>query len=100
MDIQHTPFFSRADSIPGVGDFPEIKDKVFPLKKGQTTSATAFRKHYLIQLKDRNQAGEPTKEQLETISARLKRQKSTTAFNDWIKNLREKSNILIDQTLL
>ncbi len=100
MDIQHTPFFSRADSIPGVGDFPEIKDKVFPLEKGQTTSATTFRKHYLIKVQDRNPAGEPTKEQLETISARLKKQKSTTVFNDWLTNLREKSNILIDQTLL
>lgn len=100
MEIQHTPFFSRADSIPGVGDFQNIKDKVFQLEKGQTTSATAFRKDYLIQLNDRKQAGEPSKEQLETISARLKRQKSTTVFNDWIKNLREKSDVMIDQTLL
>lgn len=100
MEIHSTPFFSRADSIPGVGDFPEIKDKVFPLDKGQTASATAFRKHYLIKLQDRKHAGEPDKEQLETITARLKRQKSTTVFNDWIKSLREKSNILIDQTLL
>jgi peptidyl-prolyl cis-trans isomerase D len=100
MDIQHTPFFSRADSIPGVGDFQNIKDQVFPLEKGQTTSVTAFRKHYLIQFQDRKQAGEPTKEQLATISAQLKRQKSTTVFNDWLKNLREKSNIMIDQTLL
>jgi len=100
MAIQHTPFFSRIDSIPGVGDFPNIKDKVFQLEKGQTTSATAFRKHYLIQLQDRNLAGEPTREQLETISARLKKQKSATLFKNWIKNLREKSNIMIDQTLL
>ena len=100
MQVQHTPFFSRADSIPGVGDFQNIKDQVFPLKKGQTTSATAFRKHYLIQFQDRKEAGEPTKEQLATISEQLKRQKSTTAFNDWLKNLREKSNIMIDQTLL
>jgi len=100
MELQHTPFFSRADSIPGVGDFQNIKDQVFALEKGQTTSATAFRKHFLIQLKDRKDAGEPTKEQLKTISAQLKRQKSTTVFNDWLKNLREKSNILIDQTLL
>jgi len=100
MRIQHTPFFSRVDSIPGVGDFPDIKDKVFQLEKGQTTSATAFRKHYLIKLQDRKQAGEPTREQFKTISARLKRQKATTVFNDWLTNLRAKSNILIDQTLL
>jgi peptidyl-prolyl cis-trans isomerase D len=100
MDIQHTPFFSRADSIPGVGDIQNIKDKVFPLEKGQTTSATAFRKNYLIQLQDRNQAGEPSKEELATISARLKKQKSTTVFNDWLTNLRKNSNVMIDQTLL
>ncbi len=100
MDIQHTPFFSRVDSIPGVGDFPAIKDKVFPLEKEQTTSASAFRKHYLIKLQDRKPAGEPTKEQIETISARLKRQKSTTVFNEWLKNLRGNSEVMIDQTLL
>ncbi len=100
MEIQHTPFFSRADSIPGVGDFPNIKDKVFALEKGQTTSATAFRKHFLIQLKDRKEAGEPTKEQLKTISAQLKRQKSTTVFKDWLTNLRKNSDIMIDKTLL
>jgi peptidyl-prolyl cis-trans isomerase D len=100
MDIQHTPFFSRADSIPGIGDFQNIKDKVFLLEKGQTTSATAFRKHFLIKVQDRKLAGEPSREKLKTITARLKRQKSTTVFNDWIKNLRDKSNILIDQTLL
>ena len=100
MDIQHTPFFSRADSIPGVGDFQNIKDQVFALEKGQTTSASAFRKHYLIQLKDRKEAGEPTREQLETISAQLKRQKSTTVFNDWLTNLRKNSEIMIDKTLL
>lgn len=100
MDIQHTPFFSRVDSIPGVGDFPKIKDKVFPLEKGQTTSASAFRKHYLIQFQERKQAGEPTGEQIESISARLKKQKSTTVFNEWLKNLRGKSEVMIDQTLL
>ncbi|GJL77718.1 MAG: peptidylprolyl isomerase [Nitrospinaceae bacterium] len=100
MIIRHTPFFSRVDSIPGIGDFQNIKDKAFSLEKGQAASASAFRKHYLFRVQDRKLAGEPTEEQIKTITARLKRQKSTTAFNDWIKNLREKSNVLIDQTLL
>ncbi len=100
MDILHTPFFSRIDSIPGIGDFPEIKEKVFPLAKGQATSASAFRKNYLLRVQDRKQAGEPTEEQLETITARLKRQKATTTFQDWLKNLREGSEVLIDRTLL
>ncbi len=100
LDIRHTPFFSRVDSIPGIGDFQNIKDAVFPLEKGQVTSASAFRKHYLLRLQEKKLAGTPSAEQIETITARLKRQKSTTAFNDWIKNLREKSNIMIDKTLL
>jgi peptidyl-prolyl cis-trans isomerase D len=100
MDIRHTPFFSRVDSIPGIGDFQNIKDAVFPLEKGQVTSASAFRKHYLLRLQEKKLADDPSEEQIKTITARLKRQKSTTVFNDWIKNLREKSNILIDKTLL
>ena len=100
MEVQHTPFFSRVDSIPGIGDFQNIKDAVFPLEKGQTTSASAFRKHFLLRVQDRKLPGEPTEEQIKTLTARLKRQKSSTAFQDWIKNLREKSNVLIDQTLL
>jgi len=100
MDIQHTPFFSRIDSIPGIGDFPAIKDNVFPLEKGQTTSAEAFRKFYLLRVQDRKQPGEPTKEQIDSITARLKRQKATTLFQDWLKNLREKSDVMIDKTLL
>ena len=100
MDVQHTPFFSRVDSIPGIGDFQNIKDKVFSLEKSQVTSATAFRKHYMLRVQDRKLPGEPTEEQVKTLTARLKQQKSATVFNDWIKNLREKSNVLIDQTLL
>jgi peptidyl-prolyl cis-trans isomerase D len=100
LDIRHTPFFTRVDSIPGIGDFQNIKDKVFSLDKGQVTSASAFRKHYLLRVQEKKLAGEPSEEQIETITARLKRQKSTTVFNDWVKNLRERSDIMIDQTLL
>ncbi|MDA1109052.1 MAG: SurA N-terminal domain-containing protein [Nitrospinae bacterium] len=100
LEIRHTPFFSRVDSIPGIGDFQNIKDAVFPLEKGQVASASAFRKHYLLRVQDRKMPDAPTEDQIETITARLKRQKSTTVFNDWLKNLREKSNILIDKTLL
>lgn len=100
IEIRSTPFFSRVDSIPGIGDFQNIKDKAFSLEKGQATSATAFRKHYILRVQDRKLPGKPTEEQIETLTARLKRQKSATAFNDWIKNLREKYDVLIDQTLL
>jgi peptidyl-prolyl cis-trans isomerase D len=100
LEIRHTPSFSRVDSIPGIGDVQNIKDKVFPLEKGQVTSASAFRKYYLLRLQEKKLPGAPSEDQIETITARLKRQKSTTVFNDWIKNLRENSNILIDKTLL
>jgi len=100
LDIRHTPFFSRVDSIPGIGDFQNIKDAVFPLEKGQVTSASAFRKHYLLRVQEKKLPGEPTEDQIQTITARLKRQKSNTVFNDWVKNLRARSNILINKTLL
>ncbi len=99
-DVQRTPFFSLEDSIPGIGDIQKIKDKAFLLDKGQTAAISALRKHYLIKLADREEAGEPTEEQIKTITTRLKQEKGNIVFLDWFRSLREKSTIKIDKTLL
>ncbi len=98
--VQRTPYFSMEDSIPGIGDIAKIKDKAFLMDKGQTAAVSALRKHYLIKLADREEAGEPTEEQIKTITERLKREKGNIVFLDWFRNLREKSTIKIDKTLL
>ena len=100
FDVLHTPFFSRADSIPGIGNVQAIKESVLGLEKGQTSGVSARKKYYLFRVQDIEVAGEPDPDEIKTLTARLKRQKSTVAFQDWLKNLRGKSNILIEETML
>ena len=100
FDLLHTPFFSRADSIPGIGNVKAIKEAVLGLEKGQSSGVSARKKYYLFRVQDIEEAGEPDQDEIKTLTARLKRQKSSVAFQDWLKNLREKSDILIDETLL
>ncbi|PIQ96380.1 MAG: hypothetical protein COV67_09825, partial [Nitrospinae bacterium CG11_big_fil_rev_8_21_14_0_20_56_8] len=38
LEIKHTPYFSMTESIPGVGNIKEIKEKISGLQKGETTS--------------------------------------------------------------
>lgn len=82
LDIQHTPFFSQADSIPGIGDIQDVKNKVFLLKKGESTAAKVFKKYYLMRVQDRQEAGEPSKDEIKTITARLRVEKATASFRN------------------
>ncbi len=100
LEIDETPFFSMADTIPGIGNIKEIKDAVFNLKPGETTRGSSKHSHYLIQIVEREEAGEPTNEQkLETYSV-LKKEKGNLIFKEWLDNAKEQSEILIDKTLL
>lgn len=100
QEIKHTPFFSAVDSIPGIGSFQSIKSKVFALKKGEAAQAFARDTHYLIQLIDMEPAGEPDAEQGKLIYSRLREEKGRFLFSDWVVNLRKRSNIMIDKSLL
>lgn len=100
LEIKNTAIFSEADSIPGIGAIQAIKDKVFLLKKGETTMVFARDKYYIIKLVDRQPAGQPDETQRKAFYERLKREKANIAFNDWLESLRVKANVMIDRSLL
>ena len=56
--------------------------------------------YYLIRLQERVKADTPKLEELEELRTQLKLEKGNTFFLEWTENLKEKSDILIDQSKL
>jgi len=100
MTVEETPFINRSDSIPGIGNIQSIKDAVFPLKPGRTTTGESRGIYYLIQLEDREAAGPPDPDKTKKIYTRLKNEKSRIVFQEWMENIKENADILIDRTFL
>ncbi len=100
MTVEETPFINQSDSIPGIGNIQSIKDAVFPLKPGETTTGESRGVYYLIQLVEREAVSQPDPEQSKKIYARLKADKSRVAFQEWMENVKENADILIDRTFL
>lgn len=100
LEIRHSAFFNMEDSIPGIGNNPEFKEKAFNLKTGEAAGIQVRNKYYLFKATDRQIAGEPSEVQSATILTRLKKEKGDAAFQSWLKELRAKANIMIDKTLL
>ena len=71
LSIRNTPFFSRAESIPGIGNIGEIKDKAFSMKPGDFSSAKVRNRFYLYKLADVEQAGTPDSKQIKKITDKI-----------------------------
>ena len=100
LSVRHTPFFSRADSIPGIGNIKEIKDKTFAMTLENISSAKVRNRFYLFKLIEKESAGKPDKEQTQQLIQQIKQEKSRQTFQEWVKNLKSRANILIDKTLM
>jgi peptidyl-prolyl cis-trans isomerase D len=100
INIRNTPFFSKAESIPGIGDINQIKEKAFSMKIGEFSSAKIRNRFYLYKLEDIEKAGEPDSEQTRQIANKIKIDKSRQAFQEWVENLKTGAKILVDKTLL
>ncbi|MBC8287289.1 MAG: SurA N-terminal domain-containing protein [Nitrospinae bacterium] len=100
LSVKHTPFFSMADSIPGIGDISEIKEKALAMKVGDTASAKVRNRFYLFKRVEKEDAGKPDKEQAQKILKQLKQEKSRQIFQEWVDNLKARADILIDKTLM
>jgi len=100
MDVEETPFISQSDSIPGIGNIQSIKDAVFPLKPGETTTGASRGVYYLIQMVEREAADQVDPEKSKKIYTRIKNEKARAVFQEWMENVKENAEILIDQTLL
>ena len=93
-------FFSKAESIPGIGNIGEIKDKAFAMKPGDFSSAKVRNRFYLYKLADIEKAGVPNSKQIKKITDKIKTEKSRQAFQEWVENLKTGAEILVDKTLL
>ena len=100
MTVEETPFLSRTDSIPGIGNIQSIKDAVFLLQPGETTTGASRGAYYLIQMVEREAVDQPDPEKSKKLYARLKSEKSRIVFQEWMEKVKEKAEIMIDQTLL
>jgi peptidyl-prolyl cis-trans isomerase D len=100
ITIRNTPFFSKAESIPGIGDINQIKEKAFSMKIGEFSSAKVRNRFYLYKLEDIEKAGEPDNGQTRQIANKIKIDKSRQAFQEWVENLKTGAKILVDKTLL
>ena len=100
LSVKHTPFFSMADSIPGIGNIQEVKEKALAMKVGDTSSAKVRNRFYLFKRTEKEDAGEPDKEQAQRIIKRIKQEKSRQTFQEWVDNLKARADIMIDQTLM
>jgi peptidyl-prolyl cis-trans isomerase D len=100
LSVQHTPFFSMADSIPGIGNISEIKKKALVMRVGEITSAKVRNRFYLFKRVGKEDAGEPDKEQAQKIINRIKQEKSRQMFQEWVDNLKARADIMIDKTLM
>ncbi len=99
-DVLHTPYFSRADSIPGIGNVEKLKDTVFALKEGDVATVSALGKHFLVRVQAIQPPNEPLDEDRKKLADRLARQKSNFLLDDWLKNLRTSSEVKVDKTVL
>jgi peptidyl-prolyl cis-trans isomerase D len=100
ISIRNTPFFSKAESIPGIGNISQIKEKAFTMKAGEFSSAKVRDRFYLYRLADIEKSGEPDSEQIKKITNKIKIEKSRQAFQEWIENLKTGAEILVDKSLL
>ena len=100
MTVEETPFISQSDSIPGIGNIQSIKDSVFPLQPGETTTGASRGVYYLIQMVERDVADQIDPEKSEKIYTRIKNEKARVLFQEWMENVKKNAEILIDKTLL
>ena len=100
LELKHTPFFNRSDSIPGIGNLEKLKTKAFELDNGKSGWAFVRNNYYLIRLQDRQKANAPEIEALKELKTKLKLEKGDFAFQEWMGNLKERSEILIDKSQL
>jgi peptidyl-prolyl cis-trans isomerase D len=100
LDLKHTPFFNRSDSIPGIGNLEKVKTKAFELDDGKSGWTLVRDNYYLIRLQDRQKANAPEMEALKELKTKLKLAKGDSVFQEWMGNLKERSEILIDKSQL
>ncbi len=91
--VQHTPFFGIDDSIPGIGDLQELKEKAFSLAKGEVAAVFARRAFYLFKIAETQNAEDPDELSKERLYKARQQAKGEIFYANWYDKLNEKAQI-------
>lgn len=101
---QSTGFFKRTGSIPKIGDSPEIAAASFLLSSKKPLAdkiIKATEGYYIIQLKQRKTPdADIFEKEKENIRIKVLEQKRFDAFKAWLAQLKDKSEIVIEKSIL
>lgn len=104
LKLSSTDFFKRNESIPDIGSEREIIEAAFKLSnkiKLPEKVIKGEKGYYIISFNERKEADtEGFVKEKANIKEGLLRQKRTKAFNEWMTQIKNKSNISIEKDFL
>ena len=102
--VNTTGYFKRNDTIPEVGYEPNLTAAAFNLSKNKPVPETVVKGQkgfYIIQFKDRKEPDmEEFKKQKSDLLDKLLQMKKQRAFEEWLSQLRNNSEITIEEGFL
>lgn len=95
-----TGFFKRHDAIPNIGYVPDISKTIFQLSSEKPLPEEVMKApkgFYVFKLRARKTPeGEGFEKEKETLKKSLLRQKQTNTFSEWLTQLRNQSDIIVE----
>lgn len=103
-EFTSTGFFKRREAIPNIGYAPDISNAVFQLthEKPLPEQALKDRKgYYVVKLRARKTPdGQGFEKEKQDLKESLLRQKQNSTFSEWLAQLRQQSDISIEEDFL
>ncbi len=104
VSVSQSGFFKRNQPVPGLENQMQISSVAFELSDRKKYPDSVLRGEngfYVIAFQDRQKpSGERFDQEKETIRQQLIRQKQTTIFEQWMTQIRDKSEISINNELI
>ncbi len=98
VPVKQSEFFTRNEAIPGIGDDPGIKNKIFSLEKDDISDLLEFNnKDYIVQVIDKKASYLPELTEVEeevtkNFVSYLAAQKARAVAEEYLKELKEGKN--------
>jgi peptidyl-prolyl cis-trans isomerase D len=100
----NTGFFKRSGAIPQIGNAPEVARAAFLLTDKNPLAETVLKSadsYYIIQQKQRKlPAANAFEKEKKEIKTRLLQQKRNDVFKAWLAQVKDKSEIVIEKSIL
>jgi peptidyl-prolyl cis-trans isomerase D len=103
LDVEETGYFKRSESIPKMGNIPEIKEAAFSLTHENPYPEKVYRSsdgYVIFQLKSKEDVTEETfSSEKEKFKERLLFQRTQRLLEEWLAYLREEANVKINKEI-